>query len=221
MMEYMPGLYNNQKILNEDEDENIIEDVILLNNLQDAAPINENFNYQNQNNIPINTSEQNTLNLSNNNHISINSTLNTNAEFGDCSQNINNVASFLSFGQPQQKTKKELTPNSIETLQNFIIKEKNNIKNKTTLELKDIKSIKNNINDIDVNLDLYFKRPDINKNYYKISKIKSALKDDEKISVNEKISYEKIGKKSKINYINDLNPSINEIDDVKIPNEEK
>ena len=199
MMEYMNDLYNNQKILNEDEDENIIDDVILLNNLQDAAPIHENYNYQNQNNIPINTSEQNTLNLSHNNHISINSTLNTNAEFSDGSQNINNVASFLSFGQPQQKTKKELTSNSIEILQNFIIKEKNNIKNKTTLELKDIKSIKNNINDIDINLDLYFKRPDINKSYYKISKIKSALKDDEKISVNEKIPYEKIGKKSKIN----------------------
>ena len=220
MMEYMTDLYNNQKILNEDEDENIIEDVILLNNLQDAAPVRENYNYQNQNNIPVNTSEQNTLNLTNNNHISINSTLNTNAEFGDGSQNINNAVSFLSFGQPQQKTKKELTPNSIETLQKFIIKEKNNIKNKVTLELKDIKLIKNNINDIDVNLDLYFKRPYINKKYYKISKIKSAL-DDEKISVNEKIPYEKIGKKSKINYINDLNASINEIDDVKIPNENK
>ena len=216
----MTDLYNNQKILNEDEDENIIEDVILLNNLQDAAPIRENYNYQNQNNIPVNTSEQNTLNLSNNNHISINSTLNTNAEFGDGSQNINNAVSFLSFGQPQQKTKKELTPNSIETLQKFIIKEKNNIKNKVTLELKDIKLIKNNINDIDVNLDLYFKRPYINKKYYKISKIKSAL-DDEKISVNEKISYENDEKKSNINYINDLNSSFNEIDDVKIPNENK
>ena len=220
MMEYMNDLYNNQKILNEDEDENIIEDVILLNNLQGSAPIHENYNYQNQNNIPNNTSEQNTLNLSNNNHISINSTLNTNAEFGDDSQNINNAASFLSFGQPQQKTKKELTPNSIETLQNFIIKEKNNIKNKIILELKDIKLIKNNINDIDVNLDLYFKRP-CNKNYFKISKIKSALKDDEKISVNEKISYGNIKKKSNINYINDLNSSFNEIDDVKIPNEDK
>lgn len=220
MMEYMTDLYNNQKILNEDEDENIIEDVILLNNLQDAAPVRENYNYQNQNNIPVNTSEQNTLNLTNNNHISINSTLNTNAEFGDGSQNINNAVSFLSFGQPQQKTKKELTPNSIETLQKFIIKEKNNIKNKVTLELKDIKLIKNNINDIDVNLDLYFKRPYINKKYYKISKIKSAL-DDEKISVNEKISYENDEKKSNINYINDLNSSFNEIDDVKIPNENK
>ena len=220
-MEYVNYFQNNKNFLNADEDDNIAEDVILLKNLENNWSCKENLNIPCQNDIPNHISEQNTLNLSNNNQISINSTVNTNAEFGDGSQNINNIESFLSFGQPQIKTKKELTQKSIGILQNFIIKEKNNVNNKIILDIKDIKLLKNNINIIEDNLDLYFKRPHINKNYKKISKIKSTVNDDEKVSFNEKLSIDDSKNKKNINVIKNLNSFINEDYDIEINNENK
>lgn len=146
---------------------------------------------------------------------SLNSTVNTNYavqnSFND--NNINYNISFFSFGDKQKKEdRKELTQKSIELLSEFILKEEkleeiNRINENTNdfkLKLGNIKmNIKENLNKIENNLETYFPKPFMRKNFDD-NKLYEKFVDEEK---EEKINIsEEIKKKIPINKIdiNDL-----------------
>lgn len=152
------------------QQENFYEDEKLLFNIQ-----NEGFP----------TNPNNSLDLPNNNKTHC-SSIKTNATVGELSQKGN--FSFFSFGDEQNQNlniiqkKKELTKESIETLNNFISKEKlvvsnvNNIFENKCYNIgnnNSIKDIKNNIFSLDNKLSMYFKKPYMRKN---IKKKKNIIK---------------------------------------------
>ena len=163
----------NQSFIKE-EPVNFIEDEELI------------FNIQNENkNIEINTS----LNLPNqNNNKSHGSSIKTNATFGENSKKGNDDFSFFSLNNYQNQNinipekKKELTKESIDILNNFILQEKLVISN------ININNIKNNLFNIENKLFVYFKKPYMRKNV-KIKKnivIKNKFEEEEQVEDEDK-----------------------------------
>lgn len=161
-------------------------DQYIIRNQQDHFYEDEKllFNIQNED-LPANPN--NSLDLPNNNKTHA-SSIKTNATIGELSQKGN--FSFFSFGDEQNQNlniiqkKKELTKESIETLNNFISKEKlvvSNVNNNNIFENKcynigsnnSIKDIKNNLFSLDNKLSMYFKKPYMRKN---IKKKKNIIK---------------------------------------------
>ena len=161
------------------------------------------FNIQNENkNIEIN----NYLNLPNSdNNKSHGSSIKTNATFGENSKKGNEDFSFFSLNNYQNQNinipekKKELTKESIEILNNFILKEKlvisninaNNINNGQNIFKNSniyVKDIKNNLFNIENKLFVYFKKPYMRKNV-KIKKnivIKNKFEEEEQVEDEDK-----------------------------------
>ena len=171
-----------------------------VNFLEDEELI---FNIQNQNkNIEINTP----LNLPNlDNNKSQGSSIKTNATFGENSKKINEDFSFFSLNNYQNQNinipekKKELTKESIEILNNFILEEKliisninvNNINTDQNIFKNNnicVKDIKNNLFNIENKLYVYFKKPYMRKNI-KIKKnivIKKNFDEEEQVEDEDK-----------------------------------
>ena len=176
------------------------EDAFLnIQNLEQNININQNNN--------LNTS----LNLPNNNKECHDSSIKTNATFGEISQKEKDNFSFFSFNNPNQninifEKKKELTKESIEILNNCINKENlvisninindnNNINSGKVNFVNNIyvKDIKNFLFNMENKLSIYFKKPNMRKN---IKAKKSIIKnkfdedkdEDEKINLDEKNS---------------------------------
>ena len=152
---------------------------------------------------------------------SLNSTVNTNyaVQNSNHENNINYNISFFSFGDKQKiEDKKELTEKSIEILSEFIFKEEKitqiNIINDKVDDLKNIKiintneEIKANLNKIEINLDNYFKRPYMRKNYdsNKIFEkmINEEEKEDKKINIANEIKKKKLNNNININNLQEI-----------------
>ena len=152
---------------------------------------------------------------------SLNSTVNTNyaVQNSNHENNINYNISFFSFGDKQKiEDKKELTEKSIEILSEFIfkeekIKEKNAINDKVG-ESKKIKmantnkEIKAKLNKIEMNLEIYFKRPYMRKNYEN-NKIFEKMVNEEgkeakKINISNEIKKKKINNNININNLQEI-----------------
>ena len=202
----------------DDEDDELLLNPICLINQYELEKQNNN-----KDDLDVNafkeqiSAEFNIQDANNSNHKgrpSLNSTVNTNYavqnSFND--KNINYNISF-SFGDMQiREDKKELTQKSIELLSEFILKEKkmeeiNRINENTNdfkLKLGNIKmNFKENLNKIENNLEAYFPKPFMRKNFDD-NKLYDKFIDEEK---EEKINIsDEIKKKISINKkdINDL-----------------
>lgn len=211
-MEFENFVKNNPQIFADEDDDILLNPIYYINQF-------ENTNNNRNINTDVSPQQKSIEIPSNKNHISKNSTLNTNAALDESSQNINYNLSFFSFNNEQKKDeKKELTQKSIEILTEFINKEKKFIENKTInnniiekedkkIKILKLKELKNNFEKLDSSMCLYFKRPYMRKNYNKkiFEKPKSndEQEDDEeekKISISDEIYEEK--KKCKGNFIN-------------------
>lgn len=164
--------------------ENFFEEEDAFFNIQNIGTIdNQNYNVNNS------------IHIQNNNNKSHESSIKTNATFGEISQKEKDNFSFFSFNKQNQainimEKKKELTKESAEILNNFINKEdlitsnithinfdKNNIINNMC-----VKDIKNYLFNLENKLSLYFKKPYIRKNIKQkknLIKIKYDDEDDE------------------------------------------
>ena len=152
---------------------------------------------------------------------SLNSTVNTNYAVQNSvheNNNINYNISF-SFGDKQNiEDKKELTEQSIEILSEFIFKEEKvkqiNIINDKVDDIKNIKikntnkEIQANLNKIEMNLDSYFKRPYMRKNYdnNKIFEkiINEEEKEDKKINITNEMKKKKLNNNININNLQEI-----------------
>ena len=222
-MEFENFVKDNINIIGEDDGDILLNPLYYINQFEST---NKNNNINNNIVPKLNITEIPPIK----NHVSNNSTLNTNAALDDCSQNINYNISFFSFnGNPQNEQKKEISQKSIEILTDFISKEKkiidNNRNNNINIIEKDtnkiikkikIKELKNNFEKMEGCLNLYFQNPFMRKNYEKTNIFKKIeIKDnideeDQKINIFDKIDEKKkIYNENKFN-INNIN-NINEI----------
>ena len=165
------------------------------------------------------------VNIQNNNHIkgnaSINYTVNTNdaVENSINGNNINHNISYFSFGDKKNKEeRKELTQKSIEILNQFILEEtkmketdKISLDNeeKKNLKLGDIKKgIKININKIDNNLNNYFKRPFMRKNYENNKLLKKIIvgekQEGKKIDITDEIKKKNVSNDFDVNNLKEV-----------------
>lgn len=179
--------------------ENFFEDEDPIANIQNLG-LNQNINLNTSIDLP-----------NNNNNKPHDSSIKTNATFGEISQKEKDNFSFFSFNNQNQainifEKKKELTKESIDILNNFINKEnliisnvnniyggKNNIINNVY-----VKDNKNFLFNLENKLSIYFKTPYMRKNIKtKKSIIKNKYKykyddddqdEDEKINIDEKNS---------------------------------
>lgn len=182
---------------------------------QNNCNINTNFNTNNNNNNSIN-GEIELLNPKN----SLNTSLGTNATLNEDVQCLGGDLSFCTFdnnGNKKQK-KKNLTPESIGVLEKFLKEEKeiliekynnsfpllnkiNANKNIGNGSYKEVKEIKNNLNQIEGLIELFFKRPFMKKKINEKNKQKEKIffKDDEKkININKILDEDKFEEKIKI-----------------------
>ena len=151
---------------------------------------------------------------------SLNSTVNTNyAVDNGFNQNDINFNISFSFGQKQKNNRRnELTQESIEILHEFIsyeekIKEINRI-NDDVNKIERIKKgdmkieIKMNLDKIEKNIDIYFKRPFMRKNYEndKILKniINEDVKEEKKINISDEIKKNDVANEININNYNEI-----------------
>ena len=151
---------------------------------------------------------------------SLNSTVNTNYAIDNgFNQNDINFNISFSFGQKQKNNRRnELTQESIEILHEFIsyeekIKEINRI-NDDVNKIERIKKgdmkieIKMNLDKIEKNIDIYFKRPFMRKNYEndKILKniINEDVKEEKKINISDEIKKNDVTNEININNYNEI-----------------
>ena len=221
-MEFENYVKENINLFGEDDDDILFNPIYYINKF-------ENSNKNTNKNITI-VPKSNQIDIPpKKNHISNNSTLNTNAALDESSQNINYNISFFSFnGNQQKEQKKEMTQKSIEILNECILKEKkmiennsinNNIiekDNKKIIKKIKIKDLKNNSEKLEQCLNIYFKNPFMRKNYEKAQIFKKIeIKDnneeeDQKIDFFDEINEKKkLYNKNKFNVNN--NNNINEI----------
>ena len=164
-MEFDNFVKENINIFGEDDGDILLNPLYYINQFENS---NKNNNINNNIVPKLNIAEIPPIK----NHISNNSTLNTNAALDDGSQNINYNISFFSFnGIPQNEQKKEITKKSLEILTDCISKEtkiidnnrnrNSNINiiekdnNKIIKKIK-IKELKNNFEKMEQCLNLYF-----------------------------------------------------------------
>ena len=194
----------------DDEDDQLLLNPISLINQYELEKENNQENLKE--NLNVNTFEEhksmevNCDNMDTSFHkarASLNSTVNTNyAVDNGFNQNDINFNISFSFGQKQKNNRRnELTQESIEILHEFIsneekIKEINRI-NDDVNKIERIKKgdmkieIKMNLDKIEKNIDIYFKRPFMRKNYEndKILKniINEDVKEEKKINISDEI----------------------------------
>ena len=181
-----------------EEKENYFE----LNQLESSAINNQPDCFiDDDEQIIINNQEENIHNNSKKSH---GSSIKTNATIGEADYKENEVFSFLSNNNIDfnldinigaNNNKKEMSKESIDILNNFILKEKNllNVNNNDIIKkVNNIKDIKENLVNINDKINNYFKKPymrknmkkNINKNY--LSKNIFGEEEDEKIKFDEK-----------------------------------
>ena len=152
---------------------------------------------------------------------SLNSTVNTNYAVQNSihENNINYNIDFFSFGDKQNKEdKKELTQKSIEILSEFIFKEEKindkNLINDNIDELKAVKNGKTNkeinatLKKIEINLDNYYKKPYMRKNYENNDIFEKMVneeeKEDKKININNEIKKKTFANNFNINNLQEI-----------------
>ena len=221
-MEFDNFVKENINIFGEDDGDILLNPLYYINQFENS---NKNNNINNNIVPKLNIAEIPPIK----NHISNNSTLNTNAALDDGSQNINYNISFFSFnGIPQNEQKKEITQKSVEILTDFISKEKKIIDNRNSniniiekdnnkiIKKSKIKELKNNFEKMEQCLNVYFKNPFMRKNYEKAQIFKKLEiknnndEEDKKTNIFDEIDEKKeIYNENKFN-INNVN-KINEI----------
>ena len=211
----------------DDEDDQLLLNPISLINQYELEKENNQENLKE--NLNVNTFEEhksmevNCDNMDTSFHkarASLNSTVNTNyAVDNGFNQNDINFNISFSFGQKQKNNRRnELTQESIEILHEFIsneekIKEINRI-NDDVNKIERIKKgdmkieIKMNLDKIEKNIDIYFKRPFMRKNYEndKIFKniINEDVKEDKKINISDEIKKNDVTNEININNYNEI-----------------
>ena len=211
----------------DDEDDQLLLNPISLINQYELEKENNQENLKE--NLNVNTFEEhksmevNCDNMDTSFHkarASLNSTVNTNyAVDNGFNQNDINFNISFSFGQKQKNNRRnELTQESIEILHEFIsneekIKEINRI-NDDVNKMERIKKgdmkieIKMNLDKIEKNIDIYFKRPFMRKNYEndKILKniINEDVKEEKKINISDEIKKNDVTNEININNYNEI-----------------
>ena len=211
----------------DDEDDQLLLNPISLINQYELEKENNQDNLKE--NLNVNTFEEhksmevNCDNIDTSFHkarASLNSTVNTNyAVDNGFNQNDINFNISFSFGQKQKNNRRnELTQESIEILHEFIsyeekIKEINRI-NDDVNKIERIKKgdmkieIKMNLDKIEKNIDIYFKRPFMRKNYEndKILKniINEDVKEEKKINISDEIKKNDVTNEININNSNEI-----------------
>ena len=211
----------------DDEDDQLLLNPISLINQYELEKENNQDNLKE--NLNVNTFEEhksmevNCDNMDTSFHkarASLNSTVNTNyAVDNGFNQNDINFNISFSFGQKQKNNRRnELTQESIEILHEFIsneekIKEINRI-NDDVNKIERIKKgdmkieIKMNLDKIEKNIDIYFKRPFMRKNYEndKILKniINEDVKEEKKINISDEIKKNDVTNEININNYNEI-----------------
>ena len=211
----------------DDEDDQLLLNPISLINQYELEKENNQDNLKE--NLNVNTFEEhksmevNCDNIDTSFHkarASLNSTVNTNyAVDNGFNQNDINFNISFSFGQKQKNNRRnELTQESIEILHEFIsneekIKEINRI-NDDVNKIERIKKgdmkieIKMNLDKIEKNIDIYFKRPFMRKNYEndKIFKniINEDVKEEKKINISDEIKKNDVANEININNYNEI-----------------
>ena len=211
----------------DDEDDQLLLNPISLINQYELEKENNQENLKE--NLNVNTFEEhksmevNCDNMDTSFHkarASLNSTVNTNyAVDNGFNQNDINFNISFSFGQKQKNNRRnELTQESIEILHEFIsyeekIKEINRI-NDDVNKIERIKKgdmkieIKMNLDKIEKNIDIYFKRPFMRKNYEndKIFKniINEDVKEEKKINISDEIKKNDVANEININNYNEI-----------------
>ena len=211
----------------DDEDDQLLLNPISLINQYELEKENNQENLKE--NLNVNTFEEhksmevNCDNIDTSFHkarASLNSTVNTNyAVDNGFNQNEINFNISFSFGQKQKNNRRnELTQESIEILHEFIsyeekIKEINRI-NDDVNKIERIKKgdmkieIKMNLDKIEKNIDIYFKRPFMRKNYEndKILKniINEDVKEEKKINISDEIKKNDVANEININNYNEI-----------------
>ena len=211
----------------DDEDDQLLLNPISLINQYELEKENNQENLKE--NLNVNTFEEhksmevNCDNMDTSFHkarASLNSTVNTNyAVDNGFNQNDINFNISFSFGQKQKNNRRnELTQESIEILHEFIsyeekIKEINRI-NDDVNKIERIKKgdmkieIKMNLDKIEKNIDIYFKRPFMRKNYEndKILKniINEDVKEEKKINICDEIKKNDVTNEININNYNEI-----------------
>ena len=211
----------------DDEDDQLLLNPISLINQYELEKENNQENLKE--NLNVNTFEEhksmevNCDNIDTSFHkarASLNSTVNTNyAVDNGFNQNDINFNISFSFGQKQKNNRRnELTQESIEILHEFIsyeekIKEINRI-NDDVNKIERIKKgdmkieIKMNLDKIEKNIDIYFKRPFMRKNYEndKIFKniINEDVKEEKKINISDEIKKNDVTNEININNYNEI-----------------
>ena len=211
----------------DDEDDQLLLNPISLINQYELEKENNQENLKE--NLNVNTFEEhksmevNCDNMDTSFHkarASLNSTVNTNyAVDNGFNQNDINFNISFSFGQKQKNNRRnELTQESIKILHEFIsneekIKEINRI-NDDVNKIERIKKgdmkieIKMNLDKIEKNIDIYFKRPFMRKNYEndKIFKniINEDVKEEKKINISDEIKKNDVTNEININNYNEI-----------------
>ena len=211
----------------DDEDDQLLLNPISLINQYELEKENNQENLKE--NLNVNTFEEhksmevNCDNMDTSFHkarASLNSTVNTNyAVDNGFNQNDINFNISFSFGQKQKNNRRnELTQESIEILHEFIsneekIKEINRI-NDDVNKIERIKKgdmkieMKMNLDKIEKNIDIYFKRPFMRKNYEndKILKniINEDVKEEKKINISDEIKKNDVTNEININNYNEI-----------------
>ena len=211
----------------DDEDDQLLLNPISLINQYELEKENNQDNLKE--NLNVNTFEEhksmevNCDNIDTSFHkarASLNSTVNTNyAVDNGFNQNDINFNISFSFGQKQKNNRRnELTQESIEILHEFIsyeekIKEINRI-NDDVNKIERIKKgdmkieMKMNLDKIEKNIDIYFKRPFMRKNYEndKILKniINEDVKEEKKINISDEIKKNDVTNEININNYNEI-----------------
>ena len=211
----------------DDEDDQLLLNPISLINQYELEKENNQDNLKE--NLNVNTFEEhksmevNCDNIDTSFHkarASLNSTVNTNyAVDNGFNQNDINFNISFSFGQKQKNNRRnELTQESIEILHEFIskeekIKEINRINDDVNkierIKKGDLKiEIKMNLDKIEKNIDIYFKRPFMRKNYEndKILKniINEDVKEEKKINISDEIKKNDVTNEININNYNEI-----------------
>ena len=211
----------------DDEDDQLLLNPISLINQYELEKENNQDNLKE--NLNVNTFEEhksmevNCDNIDTSFHkarASLNSTVNTNyAVDNGFNQNDINFNISFSFGQKQKNNRRnELTQESIEILHEFIsneekIKEINRI-NDDVNKIERIKKgdmkieIKMNLDKIEKNIDIYFKRPFMRKNYEKDKIFKNIInedvKEEKKINISDEIKKNDVTNEININNYNEI-----------------
>jgi hypothetical protein len=215
-MDFNINVQQDFNIFGEDDDEILLNSIFYINQFEANKGNNINNNSSpNTNLVEI---------QGKNNHISANSTLNTNAAVDECSQNINFNISFSFNGNQSNEQKKEMSQKSKDILSDFISKEKKIVENKINffetedkkVKIVKIKELKNNFEKLELSLKSYFIKPFMRKNYAKnkfFDKFENNSDEEEKkINLSDEIDIDeekKLNKRKEFN-INNKN-NINEI----------